>query len=668
MKQRLTALILALTLIFALLPAAVLTASADIVLPPDDFDDIVSGTCGDLAWELNKTTGVLTINGIGAMTEAPWLEYTGKIRTVVIEDGVTSVGYGAFQLCTRLTSITIPDSVIYIDYNAFAGCTGLTELTIPGSVTAIGGGAFTGCSGLTSLTIPGSVTRIGDNAFRNCTGLTEVTLEDGVETVGLYAFGGCAKLKEVTIPESVTAIGGNAFADCTELADVYYGGIQAKWDKLDIGDGNECLTDAKIHCIDCTHKNTHDEHMNATCTDAGYDRTVCDDCGEIVSETAIPALGHDIVIIDEIPATCTASGWTAGEYCTRCDYTVRPEYVDALGHDWDEGKVTIEPTETEKGEKTFTCLRCGETRTETIPELSHVHNYIAVVTDPTCTEQGFTTHTCECGASYVDTYVDALGHDLVRDDPVPATCTETGLTAGEHCARCDYKVAQEEVAALGHDWDEGKVTTQPTATKDGVKTFNCKRCGATRTETVPAAGGEPANPFTDVAKTDYFYDAVLWAYDSGVTTGLDATHFGPYATCTRGQIVTFLWRALGEPAPTITKNPFADVKESDYYYKAVLWAFENGVTTGTDATHFAPNAFCKREHAVAFLYRAAGKPAYTNKTNPFVDVSASAYYYDAVLWAVEKNITKGMDATHFGPSNSCQRCQIVTFLYRFMNP
>ena len=183
------------------------------------------------------------------------------------------------------------------------------------------------------------------------------------------------------------------------------------------------------------------------------------------------------------------------------------------------------------------------------------------------------------------------------------------------------------------------------------------------------ATGAQTNPFVDVKESDYFYDAVLWAYyhTPQVTNGLDKTHFGPYATCTRGQIVTFLWRALGEPAPTITKNPFVDVKESDYYYNAVLWAYENKVTTGTDDTHFAPDAFCKREHAVAFLYRAAGSPEYTNKTNPFEDVSSNAYYYDAVLWAVEKNITKGIDAKHFGPAQSCQRCQIVTFLYRFMN-
>lgn len=190
---------------------------------------------------------------------------------------------------------------------------------------------------------------------------------------------------------------------------------------------------------------------------------------------------------------------------------------------------------------------------------------------------------------------------------------------------------------------------------------------------VPGSPSGPVvldNPFVDVKESDYFYDAVLWAYYAKpqVTNGLDATHFGPAVTCTRGQIVTFLWRALGEPAPTITKNPFEDVKESDYFYKAVLWAVEKGVTNGVDDTHFAPNANCKREHAVAFLYRAAGKPEYSNKTNPFTDVSSSAYYYDAVLWAVEKNITRGMDATHFGPSAACQRSQIVTFLYRFMNP
>ena len=184
------------------------------------------------------------------------------------------------------------------------------------------------------------------------------------------------------------------------------------------------------------------------------------------------------------------------------------------------------------------------------------------------------------------------------------------------------------------------------------------------------ATGAQVNPFVDVKESDYFYDAVLWAYyhTPQVTNGLDATHFGPHATCTRGQIVTFLWRALGEPAPTLTVNPFVDVKESDYYYKAVLWAVEKGVTKGTDATHFAPNAYCKREHAVAFLYRAAGEPSYTMTSNPFVDVKSGAYYYDAVLWAVEKNITKGMDETHFGPENSCERSQIVTFLYRFMNP
>ncbi len=363
-----------------------------------------------------------------------------------------------------------------------------------------------------------------------------------------------------------------------------------------------------------------------TCTEKGsYDEVVyCSVCKAELSreKKTVNALGHDLVHHEAQAVSCTGIGWAAYDTCTRCDYTTYVE-IPATGH---------------------------------TPAAAVKENEVA----PTCTEKGSYDEVVYCATCGVELSrekktVDALGHDLVTDPAKAATCTEAGLTEGQHCTRCDYKVAQEAIPALGHSWDDGKVTTQPTATTDGVKTFTCTRCGATKTEVIPATG-ELKNPFVDVGKNDYFYDAVLWAFNNGVTTGLDDTHFGPYATCT------------SEPEPTSTKNPFVDVKTTDYYYKAVLWAYENGVTTGTDATHFAPGAFCKREHAVAFLYRAAGKPEYTNKTNPFVDVSSSAYYYDAVLWAVEKNITKGIDATHFGPSNSCQRCQIVTFLYRFMNP
>ena len=173
------------------------------------------------------------------------------------------------------------------------------------------------------------------------------------------------------------------------------------------------------------------------------------------------------------------------------------------------------------------------------------------------------------------------------------------------------------------------------------------------------------NPFVDVKEGDFFYEAVLWAvgHDPQVTNGLDATHFGPSETCTRAQVVTFLWRAKGCPEPTTTDNPFTDVQSTDYFYKAVLWAKENDVTAGTTETTFSPNAGCTRAQVVTFQWRANGKPAPTSTNNPFTDVTGG-YYYDAVLWAVEKNITKGTSDTTFSPDDTCTRGQIVTFLYR----
>ncbi len=173
----------------------------------------------------------------------------------------------------------------------------------------------------------------------------------------------------------------------------------------------------------------------------------------------------------------------------------------------------------------------------------------------------------------------------------------------------------------------------------------------------------PANPFIDVKSNQFYYDAVLWAVEKGITTGMTATTFEPNTTCTRGQIVTFLWRASGSPEPTLSQNPFADVKSNQYYYKAVLWAVEKGITTGMTATSFAPNAKCTRDQIVTFLWRSQGKPQVSG-TNPFTDVKSNAYYYQAVLWAVEKGITTGTSATTFSPTAPCTRGQIVTFLHR----
>lgn len=172
---------------------------------------------------------------------------------------------------------------------------------------------------------------------------------------------------------------------------------------------------------------------------------------------------------------------------------------------------------------------------------------------------------------------------------------------------------------------------------------------------------EPENPFTDISKSDYFYDAVLWAADKGITSGVTETLFAPNSSCTRAQMVTFLWRANGSPVVDYAMN-FTDVPADAYYADAVRWAVSKGITSGTSATTFAPDMTVTRAQTVTFLYRAAGTPAVTGGS--FADVDANAYYADAVAWAVAEGITSGTSATTFSPDAACTRAQIVTFLYR----
>lgn len=189
------------------------------------------------------------------------------------------------------------------------------------------------------------------------------------------------------------------------------------------------------------------------------------------------------------------------------------------------------------------------------------------------------------------------------------------------------------------------------------------------TGTVAIKIGQTMN-FIDVKTTDYFYNSVKWAVGKNITNGTSSTTFSPYKSCTRAEIVTFLWRAAGSPEPTITRNPFRDVNAVTHssYYKAILWASQKGITSGTSATAFSPDQVCTRAQIVTFLYRYAGKPS-GYYSNPFKDVSSvnEASYYNAILWAVGKGITQGTSTTTFSPYASCTRGEAVTFLYRYVN-
>ena len=199
-----------------------------------------------------------------------------------------------------------------------------------------------------------------------------------------------------------------------------------------------------------------------------------------------------------------------------------------------------------------------------------------------------------------------------------------------------------------------------------VKSYTFENVRRTHTIEVifmKANGNPQTGVFVDVATGSYYEDAVDWAVENGITKGTDDTHFSPDGICTRAQAVTFLWRTVGSPKPETRAMPFTDVPVGSYYYDAVLWAVENGITKGTSDTTFSPNMTCSRAQIVAFLWRSEKSPA-AGTANPFADVKSTAYYADAVLWAVKENITKGTTSTTFSPNADCTRAQIVTFLWR----
>lgn len=292
------------------------------------------------------------------------------------------------------------------------------------------------------------------------------------------------------------------------------------------------------------------------------------------------------------------------------------------------------------GEKT--CTVCGATNPDYKPPRPvHIHRYTETVTEPTCTEKGYTTYTCICGSSYVANYVDALGHTEVVDPAVAATCEKTGLTEGKHCSVCnEVLVAQKETPKTEHKFSNGK----------------CSVCGAADPNYVAPV----VNPFKDVKEGDAFYDEILWAADKGIIKGDGTGNYNPNDGITRAQIVMILWNAAGNKEAS-KPSGFADVKDGAWYAKAVAWAVENGITNGTDLG-FEPDRVCTRAEIVTFLHRANNKPAPAAAAS-FTDLTQD-WYKDAVAWAVENGITKGVGDNRFAPNDTCTRGQAAAFMYR----
>ncbi len=438
------------------------------------------------------------------------------------------------------------------------------------------------------------------------------------------------------------------YCDYKENIDEHTGGVATCMKQADCavcgaaygakGDHNfqRAYTETKHYwdCITpgCNETTPKEEHTGgaATCTQ----QAVCQECNQPYGA----APGHDLELI-AIP------GSTNHYYdCKNCDHTEggAPHYggtatcqnkaaCDLCGvaygaiasHSWQSGWMIV------SGGHAHQCVWC----TANSGVYPHTGGTATCKTKATCTA---------CGAAY-----GGYGNHKFSNNKCDTKCSTCGV-----------------LQRSAHSYGAYTYNNDATATADGTQTRRCGICGHSQTVTAP--GTKLKNPFTDVPMAQYYATPVLWAVERGITNGMSATSFAPDATCTRGQIVTFLWRAAGSPEPRNSRNPFVDVPSNQYYYKAVLWAVEQGITNGLDATHFGPDASCTRGQIVTFLWRSKNKPS-VSSANPFGDVSGGAYYYSAVLWAVKNGITNGMSATSFAPDAPCTRGQIVTFLYRSYN-
>lgn len=616
-----------------------------------------SGDFGEnncLHWEVS--TGVLsgktlTISGTGAMPDfdfpngnlAPWWNYEAL--------GMLT-SFGNFKLEGELKKVVIKDGVTNVGDYALFLLPAATQVTLPESVTSIGRYGIAMCSKLTGLSIPKGVTEIGDFGLAG-DGLTAVTLPDGLQSLGRGAFDTCASLTNTTLPAAITAVPGKCFADCTKLLNVKYAGTVTA-----IGD------------------------------------LAFESCKSLVTAP--------------IPETVTEIGASAFTGCTALTDVTIPAGVTAIPEDCFRGctalaDMKLPGTVTSVGLNAFTgCtalkdVRCYGAAPAVEPGNSEAHSFEPAIV--TIHYNPAMNWTLEADGTWQGYKVSSKGACLhtgygTTENTVPATCGEAGRV-DTICSNCGEIVSTKEIPATGaHTWDNGTVTTEPTETTPGVRTFTCAVCRATRTETIPATG-EHTFVFTkNVAPTCTAdgYDlytcsgcgatekrnskpALGHKWDNGTVTiaPTETTPGERTYTCTVcGQTKNEIIPATGGSSvcpggPSCPSYGFSDVAgPNDWSHEGIDYCVRRSLMVGTGAGTFSPGMNCSRAQIVQILYNLSGdKTDYSRYYLPFTDVAPGAWYYDAVAWAYFNNVVSGTSETTFAPNDVITREQMAVILYGY---
>lgn len=618
------------------------------------------------------------LNGISlpkAVTAIGDFGLAGNSFTAVsLPDGLQTLGRGAFDACASLSGMTLPAAITAVPDKCFNDCTKLLTVDYKGEVTAIGERAFEGCKSLTKAPIPAAVTALGNSAFNGCIALTDVTLPGGVTAVPDACFQDCTALADMKLPGTVTSVGHNAFTGCKALKDVRCYGAPPT---VQPGGAAEHSFEPGIVTIHYNPDPVYGWTLDTDGTWQGY---------KVSSKGACLHTGYGTTK-NTVPATCGADG-RIDTVCANCGDVIATKVIPATGaHTWDNGTVTTEPTETTPGVRTFTCAVCSQTKTEVIPATG-AHTFVFTKNvAPSCTEAGYDLYTCrDCGASEQRNVKPALGHKwdsgTVTTEPTekdPGTMTYT-------CTVCGA-TKTEVIPATGphtHVWDEGTVTVAPTETTPGVRTYTCTVCGQTRTEIIPATGSAvcpggaacPSFRFRDVpAPSNWAHEGIDYCVRHGLMSGFDATTFSPDTVSTRAQIVMILYNLSGDTTDYSKYYvPFTDVRPSTWYYNAVAWGYDKDIVAGMSTTTFAPDGLITREQMAVLLYGYTEKyaPAYLGgaaSLNGFPDAaSVSNWAYAAMSWAVGNGLISGIasnGADYLAPSGGATRAQIAAIMMRY---
>lgn len=595
-----------------------------------------------------------------------------SFTAVSLPDGLQTLGRGAFDACASLSGMTLPAAITAVPAKCFNDCTKLLTVDYKGEVTAIGERAFEGCKSLTKAPIPATVTELGVSAFNGCVALADVTLPGGVTAVPDACFQDCTALADMKLPDTVTSVGHNSFTGCKALKDVRCYGAPPTVQPAGAAEHSFEPTIVTIH-----YNPAMNWTLDADGTWQGY---------KVSSKGACLHTGYGTTE-NTVPATCGADG-RIDTICANCGDVIATEVIPATGaHTWDNGTVTTEPTETTPGVRTFTCAVCGATKTEVIPATG-AHTFVFTKNiAPSCTEAGYDLYTCSgCGATEQRNVKPALGHKwdsgTVTAEPTeknPGTMTYTCTVCGQ--------TKTEVIPATGphtHVWGEGTVTVAPTETTPGVRTYTCTVCGKTRTEIIPATGSAvcpggaacPSFRFRDVpAPSNWAHEGIDYCVRHGLMSGFDATTFSPDTVSTRAQIVMILYNLSGDTTDYSKYYvPFTDVRPGTWYYNAVAWGYDKDIVAGMTPTTFSPDGLITREQMAVLLYGYTEKyaPAYLGgaaSLNSFPDAaSVSNWAYAAMSWAVGNGLISGIasnGADYLAPSGGATRAQIAAIMMRY---